>query len=134
MMEPVVLIWPGGEHPFRLALRELQVIQEKTDFGPEHLLHRINLAQWAAADLFEILRNGLIGGGMPHVEALKACRKAFEDHPLISFKVPAQAVLAACLYGPPDDQPGESMPVADPTPDDQKTDDGNSPSITETAP
>ena len=35
---------------------------------------------------------------------LKVVRKAFDVHPHILFKVPAQAVLAACLFGPPDDQ------------------------------
>jgi hypothetical protein len=120
-MEPTVIHWPGGEHAFRLGLAELETIQQKTDCGPEFLLHRISAAQWKAADLVEVLRNGLIGGGMPHVEALKAVRNAFDLHPLISFKVPAQEILAACLYGPADgDEAGEPGPV-EPTPESEKT-------------
>ena len=117
-MQPTVIQWPGGEHAFRLGLAELEVIQQKTDCGPEFLMHRINAAQWKAVDLVEVLRNGLIGAGMPHVDALKAVRNAFELHPMISFKVPAQTLLAACLFGPPDEgdkAPGEDEPVA-PTP------------------
>lgn len=120
-----IIRWPGGEHAFRLALAELETIQQKTDCGPEFLLHRINAAQWKAADLFEIIRNGLIGGGMPPVEALKLVRNAFEMHPLIGFKVPAAEVLATCLYGPPDDPVGEPIPV-EPTPEDEKTAAGSS--------
>ncbi len=114
---PLVLQWPGGEHTFRLTISQLEVIQDKTGCGPEHLLHKINSGQWAAVDLVEVLRNGLIGGGMGAVEALQAVRKAFELHPMIGFKIPAQAVLAAALYGPPDDPVGEPQPV-EPTPGD----------------
>lgn len=114
-MQEVVIPWPGGEHAFRLGLAELETIQQKTDCGPEYLLHRINAGQWHVGDLIEVLRNGLIGGGMPHVDALKAVRKAFDSHPVILFKVPAQTVLAAFLFGPPDDQPGEVSPAGDPT-------------------
>ena len=100
-MQEVVIPWPGGEHAFRLGLAELETIQQKTDCGPEYLLHRINAGQWHVGDLIEVLRNGLIGGGMPHVDALKIVRKAFDNHPAILFKVPAQTVLAAFLFGPP---------------------------------
>lgn len=116
-MHPIVLPWPGGEHAFRLGIAELEAIQQITDCGPEHLLHRINSGQWFLRDLIEVLRCGLIGGGMPHVQALKTVEKAFGLHPGIEFKVPAQAVLSHCLYGPPEDQPGELMPVQ-PTPED----------------
>lgn len=129
-MRAAVIRWPGGEHAFRLGLTELQVIQEKTDCGPEFLLHKLNSGQWFAVELIEVLRNGLIGGGMPHVEALKAVRDAFDLHDLIGFKVPVQEVLAVCLYGPADDPVGEPLPVM-PTPENEKTDAGSSAPITD---
>ncbi|MDN8756763.1 GTA-gp10 family protein, partial [Staphylococcus aureus] len=82
---------------------------------PEYLLHKLSTGQWFAVELIEVLRNGLIGGGMPHVEALKLVRNAFDLHDLISFKVPVQEVLMGCLYGPADDPVGEDQPVM-PTP------------------
>ena len=130
-MQGVVIQWPGGEHAFRLGLAELETIQQKTDCGPEYLLHRINAGQWHVGDLIEVLRNGLIGGGMPHVDALKIVRKAFDNHPAILFKVPAQTVLAAFLFGPPDDQPGEDSPAGDPTQTGSNADAGNSASTTD---
>ena len=129
-MEAQVIRWPGGEHAFRLALAELETIQQKTDCGPEFLLHRINAAQWKTMDLFEVIRNGLIGAGMPQSNALNLVRNAFELHPLIAFKVPAAEVLASCLYGPADDPVGEPIPVK-PTPGDEKTAAGSSAPITD---
>ncbi|AGT10543.1 hypothetical protein JCM7686_2003 [Paracoccus aminophilus JCM 7686] len=126
MMEALVLIWPGGEHAFRLPLAQLELLQQKTEAGPEFLLNRINLGQWAATDLFETVRAGLIGGGLSAVEAQARVVAAFERHPLIEFKVPAQAILGHALYGPPDDPVGEPGPVT-PTPENsEKTDSGSS--------
>ena len=131
MTSPVTIQWPGGMHDFRLGIAELETLQQKTDCGPEWLLHRINTGQWKAVDLIEVLRNGLIGGGMAHVEALKSVRNAFDLHPLIGFKIPAQTVLAACLYGPPDDPVGEPSPV-NPTPaENDQTGGGSSAPITD---
>ena len=130
MSEALVIQWPGGMHAFRLGIAELATIQQKTDCGPEWILHRISAGQWTAVDLIEVLRNGLIGGGMDHVAALKLVRDAFDFHPLIGFKVPAQTVLSACLYGPPDDTVGEPSPV-NPTPaQNDQTGSGSSAPIT----
>lgn len=114
-MTPSMIVWPGGEHPFRLALGEFEGLQQKTDCGPEYLLLKLRSGQWSASELFETLRFGLIGGGMDQGAAMKAVRNAFDRHPLISFKVPALAVLVAGLYGPADDSTGEDSPAGDPT-------------------
>ena len=135
MTAPIVLRWPGGEHAFRLGLGDLEVVQANTDCGPEFLLHRINMGGWKVADLMEVLRNGLIGGGMDAVAAKSAVESAFDRHALISFKAPAQAVLSASLFGPPDDQPGEDSPAGDPTQTaPQSEGNGNSAHITDSAP
>lgn len=131
-MPAVVIRWPGGEHAFALPLASLEVVQQRTDFGPEFLLHRINASQWRTVDLFEVLRNGLIGAGMSEAEAFKLVDRAFAAHPLIGFKVPAQMILAAALYGPADDPVGEPSPAGDPTPQ-SEMDDGDSAPITASA-
>ena len=130
-MQPVVLQWPGGEHAFRLGLSELETIQQKTDCGPEFLAHRIKSMQWKVDDLREIMRNGLIGGGMDHVQALRLIEQADATATGISLKVPALEVMLAYLYGPADDPVGEPSPAGDQTPQSQKTGDGDSASITE---
>ena len=113
-----MIVWPGGEHPFRLALAQLEGLQQKTDAGPEWLLLRLRAGQWSAADVFEIIRWGLIGGGMDAAEAQRVVGNAFDRHPLVSFKVPAMAVLMAALYGPADDPAGKPTPAGETTPTD----------------
>lgn len=125
-MQAVMMAWPGGEHAFRLALGDLEGLQQKTDCGPEYLLMKLRSGQWTAAELFETLRFGLIGGGMDQSAALKTVRDAFDRHPLIGFKVPAMTVLMASLYGPADDPAGEGSPAGDPTPSHVQMDDGSS--------
>ena len=115
-MQPVVLTWPGGEHSFRLALAQLEGLQQKTEAGPEWLLMRLRAGQWAATEVFEILRFGLIGGGMEPVRAMTTVQGAFERHPLVQFKVPALAILMAALYGPVDDPAGKDSPAGETTP------------------
>ena len=114
----VTMTWPGGEHPFRLALAQLEGLQQKTDAGPEWLLMRLQTGQWTAAEVFETLRFGLIGGGMGDGDAAKTVRNAFDRHPLIEFKVPALGVLMAALYGAADDRVGEPSPAGETTPSD----------------
>lgn len=130
-MKPITVRWPGGEHPFRFGISEAEIVQQKTDCGPEHLLNKIRLGQWFVDELYEVLRNGLIGGGMGHVEAQKAVKTAMEKHPLINFKVPAMEVVSSLLYGDPDDPVGEPLPVEMPTPENEKTVSGNSAPTTE---
>ncbi|RJE87957.1 gene transfer agent family protein [Paracoccus onubensis] len=130
MTRAVDLPWPGGEHAFRLGLNDLRTIQQKTDCGPEFLLHKLKIGQWYADELYEVLRVGLIGAGMNHVEARKLVQNAMERDPLIGFKVPAMEVLSNTLFGPADDPVGEDIPV-EPTPEPEKTASGNSAPITD---
>ena len=122
-MTPVMLFWPGGEHPFRLGIEELRALQQKTDCGPEFLLMRLRSGQWHVDDLSETLRLGLIGGGMDQNAALKIVRDAFDRYPPIDFKVPALSVLMAGVYGPAEDPAGEGSPAGDPTPNPSPTED-----------
>ena len=124
-MQASVIMWPGGEHPFRLALAQLEGLQQKTESGPEWLLLRMRSGQWAVTDLFETLRFGLVGGGMEPVAALRAVRDAFDRHPIIDFKVPAMEALMAALYGPSDDPAGKPSPAGETTPR-ESADDGSS--------
>ena len=80
------------------------------------MLLRLRSGQWTAAEVFETLRFGLIGGGMAPVDALKLCQRAFDRHPLIEFKVPALTVMMAALYGPADDPAGKDLPAGAETP------------------
>ena len=125
-MEAELVTWPGGEHPFRLALAQLEGLQQKTDAGPEWLAMRLRSGQWFGTEAFEVLRWGLIGGGMKPDAAKKAVSDAFDRHPVGSFKVPALTVLMAALYGPPDDDVGKPSLAGETTPTGESADAGSS--------
>ena len=125
-MMPATHVWPGGEHPFRLALAQLEGLQQKTEAGPEWLLLRFQSGQWTATEAFEVLRFGLIGGGMEPAQAGKMVRDAFERHALIGFKVPAMSILMAALYGPADDPAGKTLPAGAETLNPENADAGSS--------
>lgn len=125
-MNAELVVWPGGEHPFRLALAQLEGLQQKTDCGPEWLAMKLRSGQWLSTEAFEILRWGLIGGGMSDGDAKKAVSDAFDRHPVGAFKVPALTVIMGALYGPPDDPAGKLSPAGEMTPNGASAGDGNS--------
>ena len=130
-MQAEMIVWPGGEHPFRLALAQLEGLQQKTDCGPEWLAMKLRSGQWTATEVFETLRWGLIGGGMGDAAAKKAVTDAFDRHPVGAFKVPALAVMMAALYGPQDDPVGKPSLAGETTPNSEIADAGSSASSTD---
>jgi hypothetical protein len=104
----VELDWADGTHTFRLAWAQLIELQEKTDCGPYVVLNRLYANQWRVEDISNVIRLGLIGGGMPPVEALKKVRAYVEDRPPLENVLYAQAILAAGLQGAPEEKAGEA--------------------------
>lgn len=128
MLHPEVMAWVGGEHPFLLALAELEALQDKCDAGPEMILNRIQFGGWKVADLYETTRWGLIGGGMDRIAADKLVRRMFETHPPMAFKVLAARILYSSLYGPEDDPVGKGSAAAEETPTGETADGSSAPS------
>lgn len=136
-MDTIRIVWPGGEHDFRLRLGELRRLQDATKAGPEELLARLRLGRWKVDDLIEILRLGLIGGGFaPEGEAAPLVVRMMEQKgALLEFKLPAELVMMHALLQPEDDMLGKpeageaEVPSAPSRPEG-----GASPASTETAP
>jgi hypothetical protein len=104
----IALEWADGEYPFRLAIKQIEELQEKTDCGPYTLLQRISDGSWRLADMRETLRLGLIGGGMDPLKALGLVKRYVDDRPLLENIPHARAVLMAALMGAPDgEKPGK---------------------------
>lgn len=99
----VTLTWADGDHTFRLAWGAWAEIQEKCDCGPAELLDRILVKRWRANDLFEVIRLGLIGGGMSATDALIKARRYVQDRPLLESVPVAIQIVTAALLGPQDD-------------------------------
>lgn len=98
-----------GDGTYRFALRwgELAELQEKTDAGPYVVLHRLHAHQWRVEDISNVIRLGLIGGGMEPAAALKKVRTYVEARPPLESHPFALAILSAGLLGAPEEPVGE---------------------------
>lgn len=136
----VRLSFGGGRKPFRLAIEELQELEElcgdrKPDgsirrVGPGVVLERLRTGQWLIADVAEPIRLGLIGGGMGAydaqllVERYVTKRPAWYENAMIALSI-VDAALAE-----PDEPLGEDE--AEETGNSSLTDGSPSPASTET--
>jgi hypothetical protein len=101
------LDFADGTYSFRLGWGELAELQEKTDAGPYVVLHRLHSHQWRIEDISNVIRLGLIGGGMEPTDALKKVRIYVEARPPLESHPFAVAILAAGLLGAPEEPVGE---------------------------
>jgi hypothetical protein len=93
------LDWADGTYTFRLGLAEIEEIEEKRDLSLFAMARRLSPAERDArlADIREVLRLGLIGGGMKPVDALTKVRKYVDERPLDENRDIAYAVVLAGL-------------------------------------
>lgn len=103
----VTFDWADGTHSFRLAWGQLAELQEKCDAGPYVVLQRLHSGEWRIEDVSNIIRLGLIGGGMEPAPALKLTRAYVEARPPMESLIPAQVILSAALMGAPEEAVGE---------------------------
>lgn len=99
----IALDWADGTYQFRLAWAQIGELQEKCNAGPFEILRRLSVGTWRVEDISNVLRLGLIGGGMEPVPALKLVRLYVEARPPMENLLPAQAVMSAGLMGAPDE-------------------------------
>jgi hypothetical protein len=102
--------WADGEYKFRLAIGQLRELQDKTGVGPYALLSRVIDGTWKVDDLREVIRLGLIGGGLEPLKALSLVKNYVEGRPLMESLTPVKVILAAALFGDPDDPVGKKEP------------------------
>jgi hypothetical protein len=103
----VTFDWADGTYSFRLAWGQLAELQEKCDAGPYVVLQRLHSGEWRIEDVSNIIRLGLIGGGMEPAPALKLTRAYVEARPPMENIIPAQVILSAALTGAPEEKVGE---------------------------
>ncbi|MBZ9973511.1 gene transfer agent family protein [Mesorhizobium sp. BR1-1-12] len=103
----IELDWADGTYAFRLGWGQLAELQEKCDAGPYVVLNRLHSGQWRIEDISNVIRLGLIGGGMLPADALKKVRAYVEDRPPFENIITAQVVLGAGLTGAPEEKLGE---------------------------
>ena len=110
----VELDFADGTYGFRLAIGELEELQEKTGVGPYTLLRRLLSNDWKIEDVRETIRLGLIGGGTEAIAALNLMRRYVEQRAdWLNNAMLAQAIVSAALVGAPEELPGkDSAPEA----------------------
>ncbi len=127
----VELDWADGTHTFRLALREIEELEEKRDASLFTLAARLSpqVRSPRLLDITETLRLGLIGGGAKPVDALALVRRYVEERPLDDSRDVAYAVAMAGLArvhpgdlgtdegeAPAAEQKGSTSPLSTPEP------------------
>jgi hypothetical protein len=105
----IELDWADGTYSFRLAWGELAALQEKCDAGPYVILDRLRYNQWRVEDISNVIRLGLIGGGMEPAKALVLTRRYVEDRPPLENVPHALGILTVSLMGAPDEPLGEDQ-------------------------
>jgi hypothetical protein len=91
--------WADGFYTFRLGLEQLEELEEKRDASIFALHRRLSpqVRDVRTADIVEVLRIGLIGGGMKPVEAMLLVRRYVDERPLDENRDAAYAVVLAAL-------------------------------------
>jgi hypothetical protein len=96
----------GATRRFRLALGDFEALQEATGHGPADLLHRFHAGRtYRFADVRDVLRLALIGGGTPVPEA-HALADRLDRLPCLAVVAAAILALAAGLEGAEDEPVG----------------------------
>lgn len=105
------LDWADGTYEFALRWGELVQLQEACDAGPFVILARLGANQWRMEDISNVIRLGLIGGGVEPSKALGLVRNYVESRPPLENASLARAILEVSVMGAPDerDEPGEAL-------------------------
>lgn len=92
-----------ADYVFRLAWGELTSVQESCDAGPFVVLDRLMSGRWLLNDIREVIRFGLIGGGLEPTAALKLMRTYVEARPPHESLGLARKIMTAGVVGAPDE-------------------------------
>lgn len=98
-----------GTYEFCMNYGALKLLQEARDMGPLLLFSILQSGAWRVEDIREVIRCGLIGGGMAPVAALKLVTSYVETRPPMENIALAQKILGAGLVGATDEILGENV-------------------------
>ena len=104
MPHAIEMKWQGGEHPFLLRIGELRALDDRLQDGAMAAFHRLRLIKPKFNDVYEVVRQGLIGGGMEDKAASALVAMIEEQHGIGSMIPLAQAVLFQAFYRREEDE------------------------------
>jgi|GEM_PF-642044 len=91
--------WAGEKRFFKLKLGEVRAIETTTGLGLQRLYKDALAGDWKVDHVREIIRQGLIGGGMAILDADALLKINFDEKPLLQHVSYANAILGAVLIG-----------------------------------
>ncbi|MGU3577097.1 gene transfer agent family protein [Brucellaceae bacterium C25G] len=103
----IELTWADGDYAFRLGWGELEALQEACDAGPWVILERLFTKQCLIGDISNVIRQGLIGGGLEPTAATKLVRTYVERRPPAENLLFATVILQAAIQGTDEEPLGE---------------------------
>jgi len=103
----IELTWADGDYTFRLGWGELEALQEACDAGPWVILERLFTKQCLIGDISNVIRQGLIGGGLEPSAATKLVRTYVEKRPPAENLLFATVILQAAVQGASEEPVGE---------------------------
>jgi len=95
----VTLEFGDGEYLFKLTLKTIAELQEKCGAGLGTIYKRVLFGDYYAADLVEVVRLGLVGGGQTGPVARKIIERYCDEWPLEEWHKHASAILRVCVHG-----------------------------------
>jgi hypothetical protein len=132
----VTLVWGDGENKFRFAIGQFRELQERVNqrrvaigaplVGPMGLLASLRAQDAWPDDVRDVLRIGMVGGGMPIKEVNRKLSHHFDNKPPLESMMTAYAALFAGLVGVPDQNAvDEDVKKKTSTPSVQSTSEGS---------
>jgi hypothetical protein len=104
-----------GTYDFCMNYGAIRMLQESRDMGPLFIFGLLESGAWRVEDIREIIRCGLIGGGMAPARAVKLVQMYVEERPPMENMALAKRVLGAGLIGAPEEGLGESEAASPPS-------------------
>lgn len=118
----VELVWGDGVQRFRFAIGQFRELQEKVNLrriaigaplvGPMVLLKSLESNDAWPDDVRDVIRIGLMGGGMKPADAHRAMANYFDETPPLSHMRTAHTVLLMGLVGNPNEPIGSKKKLS----------------------
>lgn len=94
------VIWAGGEHEFCLTIGHLRTLEQRLNAGTGVILTRLWAGQFYLDDVIEVVRLGLMGGGLSEARANLLLERTYPKANIVQLSVTAARVLALYVSWP----------------------------------
>lgn len=103
----------GDECEFALKIDQILALETRLDSGISEVLGRLSSGRWRLADIREVIRLGLIGGGATAVDARRLVDAHVVPGALAEHLLIAQAIVMAAVAGVPREPVGNGEAADD---------------------